>query len=144
MDHTPSSGAELQTEYLIPRQHAVDALLAIDAVRDRFAALLQVSEVRTIAADELWMSTAFGRASVAIHFTWQPDWDGVRRVLPIIEEALAPFEPRPHWGKLFTMPPETVRSSYEKLPQFAALVERHDPTGKFRNAFLSRYIFGDG
>ena len=87
------------------------------------------------------MSTAFGRASVAIHFTWQPDWDAVRRVLPAIEGALAPFEPRPHWGKLFTMSPEAVRSSYERLPQFAALLERHDPSGKFRNAFLRRYIF---
>jgi xylitol oxidase len=141
MDHTPSAGAEIQTEYLVPRRHAVDALLAIDAIRDRFAALLQISEVRTIARDELWMSTAFGRASVAIHFTWQPDGDAVRGVLPAIEEALAPFEPRPHWGKVFTMAPEAVRASYEKLPQFAALLERHDPSGKFRNAFLDRYIF---
>lgn len=144
MDHMPSSGAELQTEYLIPRRHAAEALLAVDSIRDRFSSLLQISEVRTIAADDLWMSTAFGRASVALHFTWQPDWGGVRQVLPILEEALAPFDPRPHWGKVFTMSPATIRSSYEKLPQFAALVERHDPTGKFRNAFLSRYIFGDG
>lgn len=143
MDHTPSAGDELQSEYLIPRQHAVEALLAIDAIRERFAGLLQVSEVRTIAADQLWMSTAFGRPSVAIHFTWQPDGEGVRRVLPAIEGALAPFEPRPHWGKVFTMPADAVRSSYPKLPQFAALLQRHDPNGKFRNAFLSRYIFGD-
>ena len=143
MDHTPSSGAELQSEYLIPRQHAVDALLAIDRIRDRFAALLQVSEVRTIASDVLWMSTAFGRPSVAIHFTWQPEWDAVRRVLPTIEDALAPFEPRPHWGKVFTLPPETIRSAYEKLPEFAALLRRHDPLGKFGNAFLGRYIFAD-
>jgi xylitol oxidase len=143
MDHMPSSGAELQTEYLIPRQHAPDALLAIDGIRDRFSAVLQISEVRTIAPDDLWMSTAFGRASVAFHFTWQPDWGAVRRVLPDIEKALAPFDPRPHWGKIFTMAPETVQSSYEKLPQFAALLERHDPTGKFRNAFLSRYLFAD-
>ncbi len=141
MDHMPSSGAELQTEYLIPREHAPDALLAIDGIRDRFASVLQISEVRTIASDDLWMSTAFGRASVAFHFTWQPDWGAVRRVLPDIENALAPFDPRPHWGKIFTMAPETVRSSYANLPQFAALLERHDPTGKFRNAFLSRYIF---
>lgn len=144
MDHTPSAGAELQTEYLIPRQHAPEALLALDGVRARFAPLLQVSEVRTVAADHLWMSTAYDRSSVAIHFTWQPDWDGVRRVLPTIEAALAPFEPRPHWGKLFTMSPEAVRSSYERLPQFIALLERHDASGKFRNAFLDRYIFGGG
>jgi alditol oxidase len=141
MDHMPSSGAELQTEYLIPRDHAAEAMLAIDAVRDRFSALLQISELRTIASDDLWMSTAFSRPSVAFHFTWQPDWKAVRQVLPDIEDALAPFGPRPHWGKLFTMSPEAVRSSYDRLPEFAELLERHDPTGKFRNAFLSRYIF---
>jgi xylitol oxidase len=142
MDHTPSSGDELQSEYLVPRHLAGDALLALAGIRDRFASLVQVSEVRTIASDELWMSTAAGRASVSIHFTWQPDWDGVRAVLPTIEGVLAPFEPRPHWGKLFTMSPEAVRSSYEKLPQFAALLERYDPAGKFRNAFVDRYIVG--
>lgn len=143
LEHTPSSGAELQTEYLVPRDHAADALLAISGIRDQIAPLLQASEVRTIAADDLWMSTAFGRASVGIHFTWEPGWDAVRRVLPAIEEALAPFAPRPHWGKLFTMSPEAVRSSYEKLPQFVALLERYDPAGKFRNAFMDRSIFGD-
>jgi xylitol oxidase len=144
MDHTPSAGDELQTEYLIPRQHARDALLALAAIRDRFAALVQVTEVRTIAADGLWMSTAFDRASVSIHFTWLPDWAGVRAVLPAIEHVLAPFEPRPHWGKLFTMAPDAVRASYTKLPRFIALVERHDPAGKFRNGYLDRHIFGRG
>jgi xylitol oxidase len=141
MDQMPSSGAEIQTEYLIPRDHASEALLAVDGIRDRFFAPLQISEVRTIAADELWMSTAFGRASVAFHFTWVPDWEAVRSVLPSLEAALAPFEPRPHWGKVFTMSPEVVRAAYAMLPQFAALLERHDPLGKFRNAFLNRYIF---
>jgi xylitol oxidase len=141
MDHMPSSGAEIQTEYLIPREHATEALLALARVRETFAPLLQVSEWRTVAADELWMSTAYGRESVAIHFTWQPDSDGVQRILPIVEEALAPFAPRPHWGKVFTMSPAAVRASYEKLPNFVSLLERHDPSGKFRNGFLSRYIF---
>jgi len=140
MDHTPSAGAELQSEYLLPRRHAVDALRAIEALRHRFAPLLQVSEVRTIAADELWMSTAHGRESVAIHFTWQPDTDGVLAVLPTIEAALAPFEPRPHWGKVFTMSPDAVRSAYPKLASFAKLLERQDPPGKFQNAFLRRYL----
>jgi alditol oxidase len=140
MGHTPSAGAELQTEYLIPREHAPEALLALDAVRERFSPVLMVSEVRTVAEDRLWMSTAYGRPSAAIHFTWQPDWPGVRAVLPIIERALEPFAPRPHWGKLSTMHPEAVRSSYERLPAFGALLERHDPHGTFRNAFLDRYV----
>ena len=143
MDHTPSSGAELQSEYLVPRHRAVETLLALDAVRDRFAPLVQVSEVRTIAADDLWLSTAYGRPSVALHFTWQPDWEAVRRVLPTIEAALAPFEPRPHWAKLFTLPPEAVRSAYERLPQFLELADRHDPERRFRNAFLDRWLGGE-
>ena len=142
MDHTPSSGAELQTEYLLARHQAPEAILAIDAIRDRFSSLLQISEIRTIAADDLWLSTAYGRDSVALHFTWHPDWDAVRTVLPVIERALAPFDPRPHWGKVFTMHPEAVRASYERLPAFVALVQAHDPAGKFRNGFLDRWIFG--
>ena len=144
MDHTPSSGAEIQTEYLVPRRLAVEALLAIDAVRDRISGPLQISEVRTIAGDDLWMSTAYGRASVAFHFTWQPDWEAVRGVLPALEAALAPFEPRPHWGKVFALPPDAIRSSYERLSAFVSLLERYDPSGKFRNAFLDRYIVADG
>jgi xylitol oxidase len=140
MDFTPSSGAELQSEYLIPREHAPDALVAVDRIRATFAPLLQISEVRTVAADGLWMSTAYGRASVAIHFTWQPDWEAVRAVLPTIERALAPFDPRPHWGKLTMMSPEAIRSSYTNLRGFVKLVERHDPRGTFRNAFLARTL----
>ncbi len=143
MDHTPSAGEELQTEYLMPRGHAAAALIALDRIRDRIAPLLLISEVRTVAADELWMSTAYGRASVAAHFTWQPDWESVREVLPVIEDALAPFEPRPHWGKLFTMPPDAIRSAYPRLPAFVGLLERYDPDGTFRNAFLRRNVLGE-
>jgi xylitol oxidase len=140
MDFVPSSGAEIQSEYLVPREHAVDALLAIAAVRERFQPALQVAEVRTVAADELWMSTAYGRPSAAFHFTWVPDWQAVRQVLPVVEEALAPYDPRPHWGKVFEISPGAVQSSYEKLPAFTELLGRYDPAGKFRNAFLDRFI----
>ncbi|HSS35791.1 MAG TPA: FAD-binding protein [Patescibacteria group bacterium] len=142
MDHTPSSGAELQSEYLVPREHVADALLALDAIRTRFARLVQTSEVRTIAADRLWMSTAEGRASAAIHFTWRPDETGVRAVLPDIEAALLRFQPRPHWGKCFSLAPEIVRASYRYLAEFGELLRRHDPEGVFRNPFLDRYIPG--
>ena len=142
MDHTPSAGEELQSEYLLPRTHAADALLAIERIHRTFAPLLQVAEIRTVAADRLWMSTAYDRPSVAFHFTWQPDWPAVRRLLPVIEDALGPFEPRPHWGKLFTMPPERVRAAYARRPAFVALLRRHDPAGTLRNAFLDDYVFG--
>ncbi len=142
MDFTPSSGDELQTEYLVPRRHAVAALRAIYGLRNQVAPVLQVSEVRTIAADNLWMSPCYGQDCVGIHFTWRNDWKDVRRLLPLIEEQLAPLNAHPHWGKLFTMPATRVRTLYTKLPDFQQLLLSYDPQGKFRNSFLDTYIFG--
>ncbi len=142
MEFTPSSGEELQSEYLVPRRHAVAAFRAIDRVRNQIAPLLQISEVRTIAADDLWMSPCYQQSCVAIHFTWKQDWPGVRQVLPLIEEQLAPLHAVPHWGKLFTMPAADVQARYAKLPDFQRLLRAYDPQGKFRNAFLDTYIFG--
>jgi xylitol oxidase len=143
MDFTPSTGEELQSEYFVPRAHALEAFRAIDSLRERLARVLQISEVRTIAADELWLSMCYRRASVAIHFTWRKDWDAVQALLPTIEAALAPCEARPHWGKLFTMGPARLRSLYPRLPDFQQLLRRYDPDGKFRNEFVDRYIFGE-
>lgn len=142
MDFTPSSGEELQSEYLVPRQHAFAALRGIDQLREQIAPLLQISEVRTIAEDDLWMSPCYKQACVGIHFTWKKDWPAVRNVLPMIEDQLAAFDARPHWAKLFTMSPARVQSLYEKLPDFKGLLQNYDPQGKFRNAFLDKYIWG--
>jgi xylitol oxidase len=142
IDQTPSSGEELQSEYFVPRQHAVAALRAVTQLHERIAPLLMISEVRTIAADTLWMSPCYQQASVGIHFTWKRDWPAVQKLLPQIEEQLAPFNPRPHWGKLFTLPPAYVQSQYQKLPDFRDLLRSYDPKGKFRNAFLDTYILG--
>jgi xylitol oxidase len=140
MDRTPSAGDELQSEYIVPRRHAIDALMAVYRLHKRIAPLVQISEVRTIAAEDLWMSPSYRRESVAIHFTWQPDWTGVREVLPMIEAALRRFEPRPHWAKLFTMAPDELRSRYERMPDFVELLTRMDPAQEFRNAFLDRLL----
>lgn len=142
MDFTPSSGEELQTEYLVPRQHAVRALQTIARLRAQIAPLLQVCEVRTIAADNLWMSPCYQQPRVGIHFTWIKNWQEVSQLLPRIEEQLAPLGAIPHWGKLFTMPVARVQTLYPKLANFQALLGSFDPQGKFRNAFLDRYIFG--
>ena len=142
LDFTPSSGAELQSEYLVPRRHAVAALRAILGLRDQVVPLLQVTEIRTIAADHLWMSPSYEQDSVGIHFTWLPDWPAVRAVLPQIETALAPLAARPHWGKLFTLPAARLPALYPRLPDFQRLLRTYDPVGKFRNPFLDRYIFG--
>ena len=98
--------------------------------------------VRTIAADQLWLSTAYQRDSVGLHFTWKQDWPAVRQLLPHIEAALEAFEARPHWGKLFTMAPERLQQLYPQLPAFRELLLAYDPDGKFRNPFVQRYVFG--
>ena len=141
MGFMPSAGKELQSEYFVPRQHAIEAILAVERLREKLSPHLLISEIRTIAADDFWMSTAYKRHSVAIHFTWKQDWPAVRKLLPEIERELAPFEPRPHWGKLFTMPPKELRAKYERLPDFVALAQKLDPNGKFRNHFLAVNIF---
>ncbi|WP_436838317.1 D-arabinono-1,4-lactone oxidase [Microbispora hainanensis] len=139
-DFTPSSGEELQSEYMVPRQHAAAAFRALDAIRDRIAPVLQISEIRTIAGDDLWLSPSQGRDTVAFHFTWIKDTAAVTPVLTAIEERLAPFGARPHWGKLFTLPADVLRTRYERLDEFAALARHYDPRGVFANEFVERYV----
>jgi len=144
-EFTPSNGEELQSEYFVPRDRAVDALEAMRALaRDgqngaRLAALLYVSEIRSIRADELWLSGAYGRDTIGIHFTWRRDEPAVRALLPHIEAALAPFDARPHWGKVFTLDAPTLASRYPRFADFGALRERWDPRGVFRNAQLAAW-----
>jgi xylitol oxidase len=141
MGFTPSAGKELQSEYFVPRGSAVDAILAIERLRDQVSPHLMISEIRTVAADDLWMSMCYRRPGVAIHFTWKQDWPAVRQLLPVIERELSPFDPRPHWGKLFTLSPAELRPRYERLEDFVRLASRLDPKGKFRNDFLITNIF---
>jgi alditol oxidase len=136
----PSAGDELQSEYLLPVAHAVPALHALNEIRDHLAPVLQICEVRVIAADDLWLSTAYDRDSVAFHFTWIADAASVLPVVARLEQALAPFAPRPHWGKVFTTSPEDLRARYPRLPDFLALMRRLDPEGKFRNPYTDRLL----
>ena len=103
-----------------------------------------ITEIRTIAADGLWLSPCYQQDSLALHFTWQRDWPAVRQLLPLIEAQLAPLGARPHWGKLFTLPPAQVQAGYARLADFQHLLGQYDPGGKFRNAFVDRHIFGQG
>jgi xylitol oxidase len=141
MGFTPSAGKELQSEYFVPRRNAVDAILAVERLRDQVGPHLLISEIRTIAGDDLWMSTCYRQPSITIHFTWKQDWPAVQRLLPVIERELGPYRPRPHWGKLFTISPRELRSRYEKLPDFMRLAKKYDPKGKFRNDFLNENLF---
>jgi xylitol oxidase len=142
MEFTPSFGEELQSEYLLPRQNAPAALRAISEIGELIAPLLLISEMRTVAGDALWMSPFFQQPCMALHFTWKKDWSAVEKLLPRIEAALAPYQARPHWGKMFTMAPAQLQLLYPKLPDFQHLLKTFDPQGKFRNAFLDTYLFG--
>jgi alditol oxidase len=136
----PSVGDELQSEYLLPVAHAVPALHALSQIRGRLAPVLRICEIRAVAADELWLSPSYHRRSVAFHFTWIADTAAVLPVITLAERQLAPFAPRPHWGKVFTTAPDDVRSGYDRLPDFLSLMRRLDPSGKFRNAYTARYL----
>jgi len=143
MGFTPSSGKELQSEYFVPAHNAVDAILAVARLGKQISPHLFISEIRTIAADDLWMSPCRNQASVTIHFTWKQEWPEVSKLLPLIEKELAPFNVRPHWGKLFTISPKVLASRYEKLPDFKKMIATFDPKEKFRNEFLSSTIYAN-
>lgn len=142
MGFTPSSGQELQSEYLVPRRHATAAIQSIRALADAIRPVLQVSEIRTVAADHLWMSPQYGQDTIAIHFTWEPQPEAVERVLVDIEGALAAFDARPHWGKVFLADAASIAPLYERLPDFTRLVDRLDPRGAFRNSWLNTRLLG--
>ena len=140
MEFTPSSGVELQSEYHVARADGLAAIDAVAAIREQVAAVLQVCEVRAIAADELWLSPNYHRDSIALHFTWIADTDAVLPVVAALEERLAPLAARPHWGKIFTTSPATLRSEYERFGDFVDLVRRYDPDGTFRNPWLDAIL----
>ncbi len=142
MGFTPSSGKELQAEYFIPFHNAVDAIFAIQRLGKQIGPHLFISEIRTIASDNLWMSPCRKQASVSIHFTWKQEWAEVIKLLPLIEKELMPFNVKPHWGKLFTLSPKVLASRYEMLDAFKHMVATDDPNGKFHNDFLSTNIYG--
>jgi xylitol oxidase len=142
MGFTPSAGEELQSEYLVHRSDAVAAIEAVRGVAAAVRPVIRVSEIRTIAADALWMSPQYGRDTVALHFTWTPEPAAVRRALAEVERVLAPFQARPHWGKLFLAGAGEIAPLYERHGDFVALLDRIDPRGAFRNDWLRRHVLG--
>ncbi len=140
LGYTPSDGEELQTEYLVPRVHALAAIEAVRELAPLVQPLLLVSEIRTIAGDDLWLSPSHGTDCVALHFTWRLDVPAVTAFLPTLDDALAPFTARPHWGKLFETTPERLLAAYPRLPDFRALVDRLDPRGTFGNELTDRWL----
>jgi alditol oxidase len=139
-DATPSNGDEIQTEYFVAREHGPAAIAALRGLGEAIDPHLMITELRTVAADDLWLSPTRGRASLAIHFTWRNEPDAVRALLPRVEEALHPFDAAPHWGKWFTTPTDEIARLYPRLDAFRAVVNRADPATRFRNAYLARTL----
>jgi xylitol oxidase len=138
----PSAGDEIQSEYLVDRRHGPAAIEAVLRIGDLIRPVLHITEIRTIAADDLWLSPQHGRDTVGIHFTWKREQEAVERALAEVEHVLEPFAPRPHWGKFFLAGAATIAPRYERLPDFVALLGRFDPRGAFRNAWLERHLLG--
>jgi xylitol oxidase len=144
LDFQPSAGEEIQSEFLLPRRHVPAAIEAVRSLSEKITSLLLISEIRAIAADALWLSTAYSGGddewadgAVAFHFTWKRDQAAVEAATALLEAALAPFSARPHWGKVYT-DAARVRSLYPRFADFAALVAKYDPRGVFRNAYTRR------
>jgi alditol oxidase len=140
LEFTPSAGDELQSEFLLPRAQAASALLALDQIASQLAPVTQISEIRTVAADDLWLSPAYLQDTVAFHFTWVSDWPAVEPVLALVQDRLMPLHARPHWGKLFTASAAALRERYPRLADFRRLTHDYDPSGTFRNDFVDRCL----
>ena len=138
LDSTPSNGDEIQSEYFVARADAAGALSAVRELGAEIAPHLLVTELRTAAADDLWLSGAYERDTLAIHFTWRNEPAAVHALLPRIEAALAPFAPRPHWGKVHTLDAAAIRRTVPRLDDARRVFERLDPEGRFANDHLRR------
>ena len=136
----PSSGDELQSEYLLPRENGVEALRAMRSLAEEIEPVLHVSEIRTIAADSLWLSGAYDVDTIGLHFTWLREPARVAALLPRLEELLLPLKARPHWGKVFAAEAAKLAPLYPRWDDFAALVRRHDPDGRFANDWTERVL----
>nr|WP_255521240.1 D-arabinono-1,4-lactone oxidase [Frigoribacterium sp. VKM Ac-1396] len=139
IDATPSVGSELQSEHFVALEDGTAALRAVQRLGDALRPHLHTCETRTVAGDPLWLSPT-PRDSLAIAFTWKKHPAEVAALIPRVEEALAPFTPRAHWGKLSALPPAAIRAAYPRLDDFAALVHEVDPGGKFSGPALERLL----
>jgi len=137
IDFTPSAGDEIQSEFFVEWSHASDALDALHRIGEQIAGALLVSEIRAVAADDLWMSPHHGRKSLALHFTWGPDQAAAEAAAELVGDILAEFDARVHWGKVFA-PHHVNLASFDRLDDYLHLIDRFDQRRAFRNDWFDR------
>jgi xylitol oxidase len=140
-DVEPGLIGHLQSEYMVPRDRAAEAIAMLHALGERIDRYLLVSEIRGMTEDALWLSPAYDRPTIAFHFSWQRQIDEVSRVTAELETMLQPLGGRPHWGKIIHASAEQLAPLYPRMWEFADLARSFDPTGKFSNEFLTKHVF---
>jgi xylitol oxidase len=142
MGFKPSTGKELQSEFFVSKDAGFAAVEAMQALGKQISSHLFVSEIRSVKADELWMSPAYQKDCITIHTTWHQDDKVITELIPLVQKALQPFDPVPHWAKLSSLPPATLRKAYPRMNDFRELCKRFDPQKKFANKYLDEFVFG--
>lgn len=131
----------MQSEYLLPRKNALAAMEALRVLSAPMSGVIQTAEIRSMRADDLWLSGAYGCDTVAFHFTWDRNPKAVYGLLPLMEEVLLPLGARPHWGECFAAQREQLAPLYPRWDNFLVLRSRIDPEAKFANPWTQR-VFG--
>jgi L-gulono-1,4-lactone dehydrogenase len=130
-----------ESEYAVPREHVVDVVRRLRDWIDVSGSRIPFPiEVRVAAADEIWLSTAYGRdtAYVAIHQYHRLAHD---QYFQAFERIVAEYGGRPHWGKLHTLGASELRERYPRFDDFLAVRDRLDPDRVFENSY-TRQVFG--
>ena len=143
-DKPPSSaGEELQSEYFVKYSDFIQVVKEIYAIRDKFRHLVQITEMRMCAGDDIPMSPARGnQAFIGIHFTWYRKYEEVLKVIPEIEGVLDKYKIKPHVGKIFVLSgPKFEELFGNELLSIRSLIQQHDPKRKFANDWTDKYIF---
>jgi L-gulono-1,4-lactone dehydrogenase len=139
---TPRRVRFVESEYAVPRESVLDVLTELRAGVGRLAhPVMFPVEVRVAAADDIWLSTAYGRDSayVAIHqYVGLPYADYFR----LFESIAASVGGRPHWGKMHTRDAAYLGQVYPRFADFLRVRDAVDPERRFANPYLTQ-VFGD-
>jgi L-gulono-1,4-lactone dehydrogenase len=137
---TPRRVRFVESEYALPRESVLDVLAELRAAVPRLETPVMFPvEIRVAAADDVWLSTAYGRdtAYVAIHQYVGLPYQEYFRTFEAITAAVGG---RPHWGKMHTLNAERLRERYPRFGDFLKVRDETDPDGLFTNPYLEQVL----